>query len=74
MHDSVFVTYVIVLNIVSATLYHTHSEVCHGFESLNQIQKYSELYRKHFDTRLKVLGIVSNSFCKYHPSLAISAT
>ena len=27
---------------------------------INQPKKYSELYRKYFDTRFKVLGIVSN--------------
>ena len=31
--------------------------------------KYSESYWKYFDTRLKVLGIVSNRFCKYFPPL-----
>ena len=59
IHHSELLTYAIVIDIVSVTLYHTCSEVAMLWfdESLNQIQKYSESYQ---NIRLKVLGIISN--------------
>ena len=54
IHDSVLVTYAIVIDIVSVPLYHTHSKICIDLMKiiLNQIQKYSESYQKYFNTRL----------------------
>lgn len=58
-------------NFVSATLYHTCSEVCYGLMKFTSNTKVLRIISnaKHFNTRLKALGIVSNWFCKYRPLL-----